>query len=102
VPSSASLNALAGAQVAAALVPLPAVLPYASGQMRLLAIADRERHASLPHVPTTGEAGLDGAEAVVAFAVFAPAGVKASVIRPVAAALSRVADAQTARTPGGS
>ena len=93
----AALNALAGAQVAAALVPLPAVLPYASGQMRFLAVADRERHESLPQVPTTREAGLDDAEAVVGFAVFAPPGTPASVARPVAAALSRVADAADAR-----
>jgi tripartite-type tricarboxylate transporter receptor subunit TctC len=94
---NAALNALVGAQVAAALVPLPAVLPYASGQFRFLAVADRQRHESLPHLPTTGEAGLDDAEAVVAFAVFAPPGTPASLTRPVAAALSRVADADDAR-----
>ncbi|HEX2825172.1 MAG TPA: tripartite tricarboxylate transporter substrate-binding protein [Burkholderiales bacterium] len=93
----AALNALAGAQVAAALVPLPAVLPYASGQIRFLAIADRERYASLPDVPTTREAGLQDAEAVVAFAVFAPPATPAALVRPVAAALSRVAETPGAR-----
>lgn len=93
----AALNALASAQAAAALVPLPAVLPYASGQIRLLALADRERNEKLPRVPTTAEAGLRDAEAVVAFAVFAPAATPASDLRPIAAALSHVAEADAAR-----
>ena len=93
----AALNALASRQVAAALVPLPAVLPYASGGMRLLAIADRQRSEKLPRVPTTAEAGLGDAEAVVGFAVFAPPGTDAALLRELARALSRVADADEAR-----
>ena len=95
----AALNALAGGQVAAALVPLPAALPYTgSGRLRLLAIADAKRHETLPHVPTTAEAGLDRAEAVLGFEVLAPSGTHASLLRPIGAALSRVAEAEDTRT----
>jgi tripartite-type tricarboxylate transporter receptor subunit TctC len=94
----AALNAVASAHAAAALVPLAAVLPYlGAGRIRVLAVADTARHESLPRVPTTAEAGLANAEAVVGFAVFAPADIPPSSRRPIAAALSSVADGDEAR-----
>lgn len=94
----AALNAVASDHVAVALVPLPAALPFAgSGRLQLLALADARRHPAIPQVPTGAEAGLRGAEAVVAFAVFASPATPGTVIGPIAQALARVDEGQEAR-----
>lgn len=57
-----ALRGVMARQVAAALVPLPAALPYATGhRIRILAIADTRRHAALPAVPTFAEAQMPAA-----------------------------------------
>lgn len=53
-----ALRGVLARQVPAALVPLPAALPYTgSGRIRFLAIAAEKRHAALPTVPTFVETG---------------------------------------------
>jgi tripartite-type tricarboxylate transporter receptor subunit TctC len=74
--------------------PLATVLPFAkSGKLRVLAVAGYERSALLPEVPTIGEAGVPGAEAVAWYGLIAPRGTSAAVIRrlnaEVASALAR-------------
>ncbi|HYH41545.1 MAG TPA: tripartite tricarboxylate transporter substrate-binding protein [Burkholderiales bacterium] len=86
----AALHAVATRQVSAALVPLPAVLPYlAAGHVRLLAIAEPRRHPRIPQVPTSAEVGLPELDAVSAFGVFAPVATPLPVVRELEAALAR-------------
>jgi len=65
----------------------PLVGQYKAGKIRPLAVAMKERIPQLPDVPTTGEAGLVGAEMYAWFAMFAPAGTPADVIAKIRDAL---------------
>ncbi|MBM3358236.1 MAG: tripartite tricarboxylate transporter substrate binding protein [Betaproteobacteria bacterium] len=68
-------------QVEVAFVPLPAALPaLPGGKIRVLAIADRERHKTLSHVPTMREAGVGDFEAATWFGIFAPSGTPPGVV----------------------
>jgi tripartite-type tricarboxylate transporter receptor subunit TctC len=63
-------------------ISLGSALPYLrSGQIRPLAAAAKERLAGLPDVPTSAQAGLPGWEMSAWFAVFAPKGTPADVVR---------------------
>jgi tripartite-type tricarboxylate transporter receptor subunit TctC len=63
-------------------ISLGSAQPYLrSGQIRPLAAAAKERLAGLPEVPTSAQAGLPGWEMSAWFAVFAPKGTPADVIR---------------------
>ena len=63
-------------------VSLGSAQPYLrSGQIRPLAAAAKERLAGLPEVPTSAQAGLPGWEMSAWFAVFAPKGTPADVVR---------------------
>ena len=78
----AALQASAAKHVSAALVPLPAALPYLpGGKIKALAIADARRHPAIPGVPTSGESGFAAFEASTLFSVFAPAATPSSIIR---------------------
>ena len=63
-------------------ISLGSAQPYLrSGQIRPLAAAAKERLAGLPDVPTSAQAGLPGWEMSAWFAVFAPKGTPADVVR---------------------
>jgi tripartite-type tricarboxylate transporter receptor subunit TctC len=51
-----------------------------SGKLRALAVSSSKRSPALPEVPTTGEAGVKGADAPLWFGVWGPAGVPADVV----------------------
>ena len=51
-----------------------------TGKLRGLAVAGKTRHAGLPGVPTTAEAGLKGFELEAWVGIFAPAGTPADVV----------------------
>lgn len=51
-----------------------------SGKLRPLAVSTPKRNSQLPEVPTTGEAGVSGADAPLWFGVWAPAGTPAYII----------------------
>jgi tripartite-type tricarboxylate transporter receptor subunit TctC len=51
-----------------------------SGKLRALAVSSSKRSPALPEVPTTGEAGVKGADAPLWFGVWGPAGVPAEVV----------------------
>jgi tripartite-type tricarboxylate transporter receptor subunit TctC len=68
-------------QVEIAFVPLPAALPaLPGGKIRVLGIADRVRHETLPQVPTVREAGIRDFEAATWFGIFAPSGTPARIV----------------------
>ncbi len=51
-----------------------------SGKLRALAVSSSKRSPALPDVPTTGEAGVKGADAPLWFGVWGPAGVPADIV----------------------
>ncbi|NUZ07940.1 Bug family tripartite tricarboxylate transporter substrate binding protein [Piscinibacter koreensis] len=70
-----ALNDLLGGQIDVFFDNLSSSAPHhISGRIRILAVADEQRSAALPNVPTFAEAGLPAMQAVTFFAVVAPPG----------------------------
>lgn len=75
------LQDLIAGQVACTFNPLPALLEFhKAGRIRILAVTNPTRVASLPDVPTFSEAGLAALELVEWYGLFAGARVPASVV----------------------
>ena len=51
--------------------------------MRALAVSTPKRNPTLPDVPTTGEAGIKGADAPLWFGVWGPAGMPADLVSKI-------------------
>src|SRR6266852_8683037 len=65
-------------------VPISAGLPHIkSGKLRALAVSTAKRNPTLPDVPTTGEAGVKGADAPLWFGVWGPAGLPADLVNKI-------------------
>jgi tripartite-type tricarboxylate transporter receptor subunit TctC len=60
-----------------------AIANIRSGRLRALAVSTPKRNSQLPEVPTTGEAGVSGADAPLWFGVWAPAGTPASIVAKI-------------------
>jgi len=66
--------------------PISAALPHIkNGRMRALAVSTPKRNPTLPDVPTTGEAGVKGADAPLWFGVWGPAGLPADLVNKISA-----------------
>src|SRR5207253_5633217 len=64
--------------------PVSAALPHVkNGRMRALAVSTPARNPTLPDVPTTGEAGVKGADAPLWFGVWGPAGLAADLVNKI-------------------
>jgi len=64
--------------------PISAAIPHIrGGRVRPLAVSTSRRNSQLPDVPTTGEAGVQGADAPLWFGIWAPAGVPANVVTKI-------------------
>ena len=86
----AALQAIVGNQVVAGLIPLPSVMPYlGGGRIKVVAVADTQRHDGIPDVPTTADAGMSGLVAAGWFGVFAPSATASSTVRRLDALLAR-------------
>jgi tripartite-type tricarboxylate transporter receptor subunit TctC len=73
---------LIGGQVDLSFATMGSVLPHIkSGKLTALAVASRQRSALLPQVPTFEEAGVKGFVVDTWYALMAPAGTPAEVIR---------------------
>ena len=59
------------------------------GKLRALAVSSARRNPTLPEVPTTGEAGVRGADSPLWFGVWAPAGTPADIVQKVSADVRR-------------
>src|SRR5690349_982441 len=80
-----ALNAVLGQQVTAMFATLSNVSEYLkAGQLRALAVGNRERAAPLPDVPTVAEAGYGDFDVDAWFGAFAPAATPAAAIDEVA------------------
>jgi tripartite-type tricarboxylate transporter receptor subunit TctC len=65
-------------------VPISAGLSHIrNGKLRALAVGAGKRSPALPEVPTTGEAGVRGAEAPLWFGVWGPTGVPAEIVNKI-------------------
>lgn len=60
------------------------------GRLKGIAITSRQRLAALPQVPTAAESGLAGYELDSWFALYAPAGTPADVVRQLHAEVTRI------------
>jgi tripartite-type tricarboxylate transporter receptor subunit TctC len=54
-----------------------------SGRLRPLAVSTAKRNPTLPEVPTTGEAGIKGADSPLWFGVWGPAGMSAEIVNKI-------------------
>jgi tripartite-type tricarboxylate transporter receptor subunit TctC len=71
-------------------VPISAGLSHIrNGKLRPLAVSSAKRNPTLPDVPTTGEAGVRGADAPLWFGVWGPAGVPADIVAKINADVRR-------------
>jgi tripartite-type tricarboxylate transporter receptor subunit TctC len=68
-----------------------------AGKLKALAYTGKQRHPSLPNVPTSAEAGLPGYEVESWFAVFAPAGTPAPVISRLSAEIKTIVEGEAYR-----
>ncbi len=59
------------------------------GKLRALAVSSARRNPTLPEVPTTGEAGVRGADSPLWFGVWAPAGTPTDIVQKVSADVRR-------------
>jgi tripartite-type tricarboxylate transporter receptor subunit TctC len=53
------------------------------GKLRALAVSSAKRNPTLPEVPTTGEAGVRGADSPLWFGMWAPAGTHADIVQKI-------------------
>ena len=66
--------------------PISAAIPHIKGgRVRPLAVSSPKRNSLLPEVPTTGEAGVQGADAPLWFGLWAPAGTPANIVAKISA-----------------
>jgi tripartite-type tricarboxylate transporter receptor subunit TctC len=68
-----------------------------SGKLRALAVDAAKRNPQLPDVPTTGEAGVAGAESPIWWGLWAPAGTPAPIIEKIAADVHRALESPDVR-----
>jgi tripartite-type tricarboxylate transporter receptor subunit TctC len=59
------------------------------GKLRALAVSSAKRNPTLPDVPTTGEAGVRGADSPLWFGVWAPAGTPADIVQKISVDVRR-------------
>ena len=82
-------DVLAG-QVQVFITTPPSVMQHVqSGKLKALAVTGKSRHPGMPQVPTISEAGLANFELESWVAIYAPAGVPASVLQKLSADLKR-------------
>ena len=95
---SQAMTDLAGGQVQFMFSPLQNALPFIQqGRIRVLAVASAKRHRSLPDAPSLAEAGYKDIEMSNWFALFAPAGTPAAVVKRLNAEFIRAGTALKAK-----
>ena len=90
--TSASLTAVISGEIEISFANVPAILAHVkSGRLRPLAVAGAKRSAQMPDVPTLKEAGVEGVEVPVWYALLAPAGTPPEIIKALAEGTARAA-----------
>jgi len=89
--ANVALTSLIGNQVSASFVALGSYTPLmATGKLRPLGIAARERNAQLPDVPTINESGLPNFEVTNWFGIVGPAKVPAAIVDRLNSEIGRI------------
>jgi tripartite-type tricarboxylate transporter receptor subunit TctC len=89
--SNESVTSLLGNQTAFGFVETPAVVPQVrEGNIRALAVTTASRIAELPDVPTLAEAGVPDLVAGTWYALMAPAGTPAPIVKKLEAAARKI------------
>src|SRR4051812_22329883 len=84
------MNDLLGGHVPIAFGVLPPALGnIASGNLRVIAVASKERFSGLPNVPTFAEAGLPGFDGSLHYGLLAPKGTPKDIIEKLSAELKK-------------
>jgi tripartite-type tricarboxylate transporter receptor subunit TctC len=79
-------------------VPISAGMSHIkSGKLRPLAVSTGKRNPALPDVPTTGEAGVRGADAPLWFGMWGPAGLPAELVTKINSDVRRALADSTVR-----
>jgi tripartite-type tricarboxylate transporter receptor subunit TctC len=90
--SAASLTAVIAGEVHFSFANIPAILGHVkSGRMRALALLGPTRSELMPDVPTMKEAGVDGVEVSVWYALLAPAATPREIVSTLGNAMVRAA-----------
>ena len=90
--TAASLTAVITGEVQFSFANVPAILGHVkSGRIRALAVAGPRRSDLMPEVPTLKEAGVEGVEVPVWYALLAPAATPREVVNVLGAATARAA-----------
>jgi len=77
--------------------PAGVVSQIQAGRLKGIAVTSKERLASLPQVPTAAEAGLGGYELDSWFALYAPTGTPAEIVRQLNAEVNKILAAPETR-----
>jgi tripartite-type tricarboxylate transporter receptor subunit TctC len=89
--SNESVTSLLGGPTAFGFVEAPAAIPQiTSGTLRALAVTVPPRLSGLPNVPTLSEAGVADVVAQTWFALMAPAGIPAPIVRKLETACRQI------------
>jgi tripartite-type tricarboxylate transporter receptor subunit TctC len=90
--TAASLTAVITGEVQFSFANVPAILGHVkSGRIRALAVAGPRRSDLMPEVPTMKEAGVEGVEVPVWYALLAPAATPRDIVNALAGATARAA-----------
>lgn len=93
-----SLTAVIAGEVNFSFANVPAILGHVkSGRLRALAVAAPKRSTLMPDVPTMKEAGVDGVEVPVWYALLAPAATPREMIATLGKATERAAQSPDTR-----
>jgi tripartite-type tricarboxylate transporter receptor subunit TctC len=96
--TAASLTAVIAGEVQFSFANVPAILGHVkSGRLRALAVAGARRSELMPEVPTMKEAGVEGVEVPVWYALLAPAATPRDIVAVLAGATARAARAPDTR-----
>ncbi len=88
--TAASLTAVVAGEVQFSFANVPAILGHVkSGRLRALAVAGPHRSDLMPEVPTLKEAGVEGVEVPVWYALLAPAATPREVVAKLGEATAR-------------
>ena len=94
-----SLTAVMGGEVDMTFANIPAILQHVkSGRLRPLASTGGKRAELMPEVPTMKEAGVEGVEVTVWYAVLAPAATPREIVGTLAGAIMKAARSPDIRT----
>jgi len=63
-----------------------------TGRLKALAYLSKQRHPTMPEIPTSAESGLPGYEVESWFAVFAPAGTPRDIVERLSAEVARIVE----------